>query len=147
MQSIQLPRFTSHGSNYLSPVRLLPKNIVDLRCLCFSIRTSSPFLPVIEDPHSSGLDPDLRYVEAATHIGVDGSKDHGILHQTFMPSGCSANGVTVAQRSANFPFTNSPLNKAVKLYLRWLAASVTSHTARTTTLSPSAITSRTSTLR
>src|SRR5215510_12996290 len=97
MQSLQLPRFTSHGSNYLAPVRLLPKNIVDLRCLCFHTNLF-PFLPVIEDTNSSGLDPDLRYVEAATHIGVDGSKDNGILHQTFMPSGSSANGVTVAQR-------------------------------------------------
>src|SRR5262249_33213142 len=76
------------------------RRILSICVVSVSIRTSSPFLPVIEDSHSSGLDPDLRYVEAATHIGVDGSKDHGILHQTFMPSGSSANGVTVAQRSA-----------------------------------------------
>ena len=36
---------------------------------------------------------------------LDNSRHHRIFHQTFMPSGSSANGVTVAQRSANFPST------------------------------------------
>src|SRR5262245_60372945 len=46
-----------------------------------------------------------RMVSFAHPLRLLPSRHHGILHQTFMTSGASASGVTVAQRSANFPST------------------------------------------